>query len=442
MRLVDEYSNSSGRVEVLIGEMWRSVCIDAENSVQDVRLAEGYSTSSGRIEVMIDGRWGGVCTDKWNLTDARVVCRQLGYQTTIAISVSYDEYGSVWVNDVHCRGNETSLSECKQAQIWQHECSSRYSAGVVCGVDAENSVQDVRLVDGYSNSSGRVEVLIGEMWRSVCSEGWDLQQADMVCRHLGYHTAFDVLVLPFFYDSYEIIWREKFQCNGNETSLSECKQAQIWQHECSSRYSAGVVCGELEIGVRYDGRCGYQYPLLNGQPSKFDPDSEGSCCSKHGWCGNGPEYCACNGCIDFRERWVRSDGRCGSQYPFTNGQPGECDPDSKRSCCSESGWCGQSPDNCTCFGCIDYRDLERGVRSDGRCGPEYRLTSGQPGRCDPESEGSCCSSYGWCGNSPDHCTCDGCIDYRDCFVFASTSLLRIYVTDRRGGREKTLGGGG
>ncbi|KAJ8034621.1 hypothetical protein HOLleu_21534 [Holothuria leucospilota] len=107
-----------------------------ENVLQDVRLAEGYSNSSGRVEVLIDGEWVGVCTDGWSIADAGVVCRQLGYQTALAvlvIPVSYDQYGPVWVNDVHCRGNETSLSECKQAWIGQHNCSFWYSAGVDCG---------------------------------------------------------------------------------------------------------------------------------------------------------------------------------------------------------------------------------------------------------------------------------------------------------------------
>ncbi|KAJ8034625.1 Neurotrypsin [Holothuria leucospilota] len=439
VRLVDGYSNSSGRVEVLIGEMWTYVCVDTENVFQDVRLAEGYSNSSGRVEVLIDVDWAPVCTDGWTLVDAGVACRQLGYQTVIAAfvlpSLNY-LLGPYWADHVNCSGNETSLFQCKQIQNWQDDRSFWGEAWVVCGVNRENLIQNLRLVEGPSNSSGRLEVFFNNEWGTICDNGWDLVDATVACREIGYRVALFTHRQAFSGKGSGFIWLTNVQCNGNESSLTECKHEIFAEPQCSHHQDVGVLCGELQLGVRYDGRCGFQYPLLNGQPSKCDRDSKSSCCSKHGWCGNGPDYCTCDGCIDFRERWVRSDGRCGPQYPFTNGQPGECDPDSEWSCCSESGWCGNSTDNCTCDGCIDYRDLERGVRGDGLCGPEFPLTNGQPGKCDPESEDFCCSPYGRCGNTTKHCKCYRCLDYRDCFGFVSTSLLRIYVTDRRGGTEK------
>merc|ERR1712198_205273 len=46
----------------------------------------------------------------------------------------------------------------------------------------------------------------------------------------------------------------------------------------------------------------------------------------------------------------------------------------------------------------------------GRCGPRFVLPSGAPAKCDP-SIATCCSTRGWCSNSPDDCLCDECVYY-------------------------------
>ena len=49
-------------------------------------------------------------------------------------------------------------------------------------------------------------------------------------------------------------------------------------------------------------------------------------------------------------------------------------------------------------------------RKDGRCGSKFRIRD-QPGQCNlrenANGKQTCCSSYGWCGNSDAHCGVKG-----------------------------------
>ena len=44
----------------------------------------------------------------------------------------------------------------------------------------------VHLVDGPVENAGRVEICINGVWGTVCHNGWDNNDARVVCRQLGY----------------------------------------------------------------------------------------------------------------------------------------------------------------------------------------------------------------------------------------------------------------
>jgi len=44
-----------------------------------VHLVGGLSEWEGRVEICFNNQWGTVCDNSFTSTDARVVCRQLGY---------------------------------------------------------------------------------------------------------------------------------------------------------------------------------------------------------------------------------------------------------------------------------------------------------------------------------------------------------------------------
>lgn len=198
---------------------------------------------------------------------------------------------------------------------------------------------------------------------------------------------------------------------------------------------------------RADGRCGAE-----GGGAECDPNSEYWCCSEHGYCGGTQEHCYCDTCINYRPvdfvagGKVRTDRRCGAEFPLADGSPSECDGTSGNHCCSKHGYCGPGPDHCACAGCIDYRGgqvkevqlVEGRVRVDRRCGPEFPLEDGLPSECDGGSFFPCCSKWGYCGPGSEHCACDSCVDYRTGEQKSADWVEGRWRTDRRCGADFPL----
>ena len=98
-------------------------------SVMPIRLRGSHSPNMGRVEVHYAGTWGSV--HQWDIKDATVACRQLGYRST---SVSGSGFCSsdipIWFTYFKCFGDKTSLEQCGRDfyQYW----TSTYCANIVC----------------------------------------------------------------------------------------------------------------------------------------------------------------------------------------------------------------------------------------------------------------------------------------------------------------------
>ena len=81
-----------------------------------------------------NGTWGRVCRyGNWDLKDANVVCRQLGFKGAVTAANSFDfgsEEGQFWMVDLHCTGNERLLTKCDH-KGWGRGPYGR-TANVVC----------------------------------------------------------------------------------------------------------------------------------------------------------------------------------------------------------------------------------------------------------------------------------------------------------------------
>ncbi|XP_049333149.1 deleted in malignant brain tumors 1 protein-like isoform X13 [Astyanax mexicanus] len=203
---------------------------------ESVRLVDGGSRCAGRVEVLHKGQWGTVCDDNWDMIDAAVVCRELGCGEAVdALSGAYFGSGSgpIWMDNVECRESESILKNCKSAGWGKHNCNHPKDAGVICS--------RVRLVGG-SHCSGRVEVLHGESWVTVCDSDFNQQGAEVVCRELGCGSPVEVLGAAAFGRVEGQVWSEELQCRGNESQIHFCPKSSSLKHNCSHDNDVGLAC--------------------------------------------------------------------------------------------------------------------------------------------------------------------------------------------------------
>ncbi|XP_072423845.1 scavenger receptor cysteine-rich type 1 protein M130-like [Chiloscyllium punctatum] len=184
LRLSDGGSPCAGRVEIYYNGIWGSVCDDSwdvvdagvvckqlgcgkaldmtlpsssgpgsghiwwkdvkcfgnesflwEYTQDSVHLHGGSSNCSGRVEIMCDKRWGTLCGDSWDITDANVVCRELGCGFAVSArdeAVLSQEKDVIWQNDVKCKGREFSLFDCLSAAPAKRKCHHKEIASVKC----------------------------------------------------------------------------------------------------------------------------------------------------------------------------------------------------------------------------------------------------------------------------------------------------------------------
>ncbi|WAQ99222.1 NETR-like protein, partial [Mya arenaria] len=276
VRLVDGDHNHSGRVEVYYQNQWGTVCrqnfdhndlmvvcrtlgyyrgygygkiyegvpasggnvviedLQCRGSESNVKLCTSKvwlsNTASGRLEVFYNGQWGTVCSRSFDIRDAETVCYILGYYGSPTYYRSYyiegPSYGAIMIEDLNCRGGEWSLAQCDSgAWLSNKYCSHNDDVGVDCS--------GIRLVNGHSPYSGRVEVYHNGQWGTVCDDSFDALEAQVVCRMIGSYRG-------------DRIFSVKIAFNISNEYLAVCRHSSCER----SRQVLGLSQRAVEHGVR------------------------------------------------------------------------------------------------------------------------------------------------------------------------------------------------
>jgi len=106
------------------------------------RLVEGQSTREGLVQVYYNKTWGWVCADKWDKQNADVACRMMGFPGSLSSFSDKEKTKKtslrVWLNNMQCFGNESSLFSCINSGFGDHDCDSRGIAGAICRPKGKN----------------------------------------------------------------------------------------------------------------------------------------------------------------------------------------------------------------------------------------------------------------------------------------------------------------
>ncbi|XP_051974563.1 deleted in malignant brain tumors 1 protein-like [Xyrauchen texanus] len=220
------------------------------------RLVNGFSSCSGRVEVLRNGVWGTVCDDGWDVSDAAVVCREMGCGSVIETKTGAyfgQGSGSIWMTDVNCVGNESTLSSCQSRKWGVTDCDHSKEAGVICQRKLLilffyflSPLALIRLVNGSEYCSGRVEVLHDGQWGTVCDNGWDVSDAAVVCREMGCGDVIAANIGAYFGQGSGPVWMSNLQCDKTESTLRDCTSSGWGTGSCGHEKDAGIVCKQID----------------------------------------------------------------------------------------------------------------------------------------------------------------------------------------------------
>ncbi|XP_030598244.1 scavenger receptor cysteine-rich type 1 protein M130-like isoform X2 [Archocentrus centrarchus] len=225
--LLDCRSSGSARTSCSPGKAVGLTCSEP----YDIRLVGGASRCGGTVELKHLGEWFPLDGFEWTVKEAAVICQRLDCGSVLSVKKTEDSYSKQsWLGPWHCVQSLSDLRDCVipgfTSRVYHFTCSD-----------------SVRLLNGSSLCSGRLEVKSDQSWASVCEADFDQQDAEVVCRELGCGPP--AVPQGALYGEVEApVWSKEFQCGGHESALLDCRSSGSARTSCSPGKAVGLTCSD------------------------------------------------------------------------------------------------------------------------------------------------------------------------------------------------------
>lgn len=201
-------------------------------------------STEGFVEVQITDSYIPVCNTNYS---EEKICQSLGLVRSNKIVGVVPATSKIrQFVDISCTGSEKILSQCIRTIINYGVCKTGLSAF---------KCLNQKLINGTTPYNGRLELYHEGRKGTVCDDGFEDNEASVVCRYLSlsWNGRFSYEFKDWFEGSNYLL--DDIDCTGRESSILSCKHTSWNSHNCDNkqREDVGIQCLPDEMNLRLVG---------------------------------------------------------------------------------------------------------------------------------------------------------------------------------------------
>ncbi|XP_069129537.1 low-density lipoprotein receptor-related protein 5-like protein [Argopecten irradians] len=113
---------------------------------------------------------------------------------------------------------------------------------VLCGILTLTGAEYYVFMDGERPHEGNIQIYNGSIWFNLCTDGWDNNDATVICRMAGYTGNGAVARESNNGFTFSSLVNHKFDCTGTEQTLADCPTSSNNATACANSTLSHLTC--------------------------------------------------------------------------------------------------------------------------------------------------------------------------------------------------------